>query len=133
MKKILLAYDGSPAAERALHTTAELATLSGSAVTLLGVLSPISPGSERYPASVPDDLGWALERARGVLSARGIEATTAEYEGDPAATIEWLADEEGFDTIVVGSRARGWLRRMLDGSVSGHVATHARETVVVAR
>lgn len=36
MKTILLAYGGSPAADRALNTAAELAQLSGSAVTVLG-------------------------------------------------------------------------------------------------
>lgn len=135
MKKILLAYDGSPAAERALSTAAELARLSGSTVTVLGVIPPVPYGSELYPVFVegPDDLAVALERARDELAALGIHATVHEYEGDPADTIEHLADVGAFDTIVVGSRDRSPLRRLLGGSVSAHVATHARETVVVAR
>ena len=38
-----------------------------------------------------------------------------------------------FDTIVLGSRGLGTFGRMLQGSVSEHVATHARATVVIAR
>jgi nucleotide-binding universal stress UspA family protein len=35
--------------------------------------------------------------------------------------------------VVVGSRGLGLLSRALQGSVSEHVATHSRTTVVVAR
>ena len=38
-----------------------------------------------------------------------------------------------FDTVVIGSRGLGALDRMLQGSVSEHVATHADATVIVAR
>ncbi len=44
-----------------------------------------------------------------------------------------MADERGYDTIVVGSRGLNALTKMLQGSVSDHVATHAHATVVVAR
>jgi nucleotide-binding universal stress UspA family protein len=47
--------------------------------------------------------------------------------------IEQLADERGYDTIVIGSRGLNTLTRMLQGSVSDHVATHAHTTVVIAR
>ena len=53
--------------------------------------------------------------------------------GDVARTIERVADERGYDTIVVGTRGLGSLARTLQGSVSEHVATHAHATVVVAR
>ena len=53
--------------------------------------------------------------------------------GDPARTIERVADERGYDTIIIGSRGLGTVARTLQGSVSEHVATHAHATVVVAR
>ena len=37
------------------------------------------------------------------------------------------------DVVVVGTRGLGALGRTLQGSVSEHVATHAKATVVVAR
>jgi nucleotide-binding universal stress UspA family protein len=63
----------------------------------------------------------------------GIEAELLEPAGDPAAAIERVAEAGGFDTIVVGSRGLGAVGRFLQGSVSEHVATHARATVVIAR
>ena len=48
-------------------------------------------------------------------------------------TIERVADERGYDTIVIGTRGVRSLARTLQGSVSEHVASHAHVTVVVAR
>ena len=53
--------------------------------------------------------------------------------GVTAPTIERVAQEGEFDAIVLGARPMGVLTRMLQGSVSEHVATHATTTVVVAR
>ncbi|HYL40651.1 MAG TPA: universal stress protein, partial [Candidatus Binatus sp.] len=53
--------------------------------------------------------------------------------GDPAERIEEVADQGDYDTIVIGSRGLGALGRALQGSVSSHVATHAKSTVIVAR
>lgn len=39
----------------------------------------------------------------------------------------------GGDTVVIGTRGLGAIGRMLQGSVSEHVATHASTTAVVAR
>ena len=68
-----------------------------------------------------------------MLALQGIESETIERTGDPARTIEDIALDGGFDTVVVGSRGLGPLSRFLQGSVSEHVATHACVTVVVAR
>ena len=64
---------------------------------------------------------------------RGIEPTLYEPAGEPASMIERIAQEGGYDVVVVGSRGLGPLSRFLEGSVSEHVATHAEATVIVAR
>ena len=46
--------------------------------------------------------------------------------------IEEEAERGGYDTIVIGSRRMGAVGRLLQGSVSEHVATHAKTTVVIA-
>ena len=56
-----------------------------------------------------------------------------EPAGDPAATIERVAAQGDYDTIVIGARGLGTIGRILQGSVSAHVATHAETTVVIAR
>jgi len=133
MHKILLAYDGGEPARRALDQTVELAKLLGAEVGVISVV-PVHPG--RAPIDPWDDRTVHAEElleARRLLREVGIEATLIEPGGDPARTIERIADERGYDTIVIGSRGLGTVARALQGSVSEHVAAHAHATVVVAR
>jgi nucleotide-binding universal stress UspA family protein len=50
-----------------------------------------------------------------------------------AQTIEDAAKAGALDTIVVGSRGLGAVSRYMQGSVSEHVATNAKASVVIAR
>ena len=133
MKRILVAYDGSEPARRALDTTIELAKLSGALVTVASVV-PVHPG--RVPIDPWDDPTihtQELQEAKRILGEHGIEADLVRPSGDPAKEIEALAETGGFDMIVVGSRGLGAISRFLQGSVSEHVATHAAATVVISR
>ncbi len=133
MNKILLAYDGGEPARRALDQTVELAKRFEATVGVISVV-PVRPG--RAPMDPWDDRTVHAEElleARKLLREAGIEAELLEPGGDPAKTIERMADERGYDTIVIGTRGLGALGRMLQGSVSEHVATNAHVTVVVAR
>jgi nucleotide-binding universal stress UspA family protein len=131
MRRILLAYDGSEPARRALDTAADLALTLGAA---LSVVSVVPTGSGHGVAGSPEDIAEharELQEAKRLLAERGIEVELMEPTGDPAATIERIADEGGFDTIVLGSRGLGTIGRMLKGSISEHVVSHAHATVVV--
>ena len=131
MKRILVAYDGSDPARRALDTTIELAKLSDALVTVVSVV-PVHPG--RVPIDPWDDAAvhtQELRDAKQILSEHGITAEFVRPSGDPAREIEELAETGGFDTVVVGSRGLGAVSRFLQGSVSEHVATHAGATVVI--
>jgi nucleotide-binding universal stress UspA family protein len=133
MKKILLAYDGGELAKRALEQTIELAKRFGADVGVVSVV-PVHPGGT--PVDPWDDRTVHAEElleARTLLREAGIEAALLEPGGDPARLIERIADERGYDTIVIGRRGLNSLARMLQGSVSDHVASHAHVTVVVAR
>ncbi len=133
MDKILLAYDGGEPARRALEQTIELAQRFNARV---GVISVVPVPSGRAPVAPWDDRTVHAEElleARRLLREAGIEADLMEPAGDPAKTIEHIADERGYDVIVIGSRGLGAVSRALQGSVSDHVAMHARATVVVAR
>ncbi len=133
MDKILLAYDGGEPARRALEQTIELARRFNATVGVVSVV-PVRP-------SLPNADPWddrtvhaqELIEARRLLREAGIEAELLEPGGDPARTIERIADERGYDTIVIGTRGLGTLARLIQGSVSDHVASHAHATVVVAR
>jgi len=133
MKKILLAYDGGEPAKRALEQTIELAVKFEAEVGVISVV-PVRPG--RAPIDPWDDRTVHAEElleARRALREAGIEAEMLEPGGDVAKTIERVADERGYDTIVIGSRGLGSLAKVLQGSVSEHVASHAHATVIVAR
>lgn len=133
MKKILVAYDGGEAAHKALETAATLAHALGASV---GVVSVVPVHAGRLGMDPWDDSeihAKELSEARRFLHERGIEAQLLEPVGEPAPTIERVAQEGGFDTIVVGSRGLNALERVLQGSVSEHVATHADSTVIVVR
>lgn len=133
MKRILLAYDGGEPAKRALETAVELAKKFDATISVISVV-PFHPG--RSPVDPWDDETVhyrELEEARSLLALQGIEAEMLERTGDPARTIERIAEYGGFDTVVIGTRGLGALSRFLQGSVSEHVATHAESTVVVVR
>ncbi|HEY8921935.1 MAG TPA: universal stress protein [Candidatus Limnocylindria bacterium] len=133
MKKILVAYDGTEPAEHALATAIDLAKAFDAAVGVVSVV-PIHAG--RAPIDPWDDRpihAAQLGQAQQILAKAGIEAQLHEPMGDPARAIERTAAESGYDTIVIGSRGLGRLERVLQGSVSEHVATHATETVIIRR
>lgn len=131
MKKILVAYDGSDPARHALDQAADLAAATGGSVTVVSVV-PVHPG--RVPIDPWDDRpvhDAELNEVKAILATRRITWDVLEPAGDPARTIERIADEGGYDTVVIGSRGLGTAARILQGSVSEHVATHTRATVVI--
>lgn len=73
----------------------------------------------------------AIEEARNELLLVGAEAYV--LSGNPAEEICQLATELSATAVVVGSRGRGGLNRLLLGSISDHVARHAPCSVVVSR
>ena len=77
------------------------------------------------------ELQKTVSKARTILAARQIAWDVLEPAGDPAKTIEKVAEEGGYDTVIMGSRGLGTAARVLQGSVSEHVATHANATVVI--
>jgi len=133
MKRILVAYDGGEPARHALGTAIDLATKFDAEISVVSVV-PYHPG--RAPMDPWDDQrvhAEALAEAERILAERGLRADLLEPLGDPASTIERIAKDGEFDTVVIGSRGLGTLSRFLQGSVSSHVATHANATVLVTR
>jgi nucleotide-binding universal stress UspA family protein len=133
MKRILVAYDGGEPAHHALETAIDLARRYDAQISVVSVV-PFHPG--RAPMDPWDDAAVhaeALADAKQILADNGMTADLLEPIGDPAATIERIANDGGYDTVVVGSRGLGAVSRFLQGSVSGHVATHTNATVIVTR
>jgi nucleotide-binding universal stress UspA family protein len=132
MKKILLAYDGGEPARRALETAAELARAFHAPVS---VVSVVPDAADRAAVDSSIDAcarAHGLQEAKRLLVAMGVEVELLEPSGDPARRIEQIAEEGGFDTIVIGSGDGTPIDRTFHGSVSRHVVAHAAATVVVA-
>lgn len=116
--RILLAYDGTPSARRALQRAAMIHR-EGDVVAVIHVLD-----------HGEDDDGH-LEEADRLLTARGIAATPIRATGNPARSICVAAERDGYDTIVVGRRNIGDRGLMLLGSVAARVVSGACCDVVV--
>jgi nucleotide-binding universal stress UspA family protein len=133
MKKVLVAYNGDEPSRLALERGADLALAFGAQLAVISVTPWRSDG---FPVDPWDDArahAKALEAAAEWLSRRGLAAELLSPSGDPARTIEDVALAGVFDTIVVGSRGPGSVARFMEGSVSEHVATNAKASVVIAR
>ena len=146
---ILLPTDGSDVALEA--ATRGLALLAApTKVTLLDVTSDLpldTGGGIEGPILTPeqaDELQKSEERgaqrsmAETEAAIKAVLPTTATIDqrtemGDPAAMICSVARDLGVDVIVVGSHGKGFLSRVLLGSVSEHVTRHAPCPVLVVR
>jgi nucleotide-binding universal stress UspA family protein len=159
IRTIVMGYDGTDVADRALDRAAELAerfgarvivlavgrsttiprpdlvpeTVGGPLMTAGGMTSAFPPESLPPPTEAePDEPTMRmLERARGALSARGIDADYVSAVGDPAEVLLQAADERDADLVVVGSRERGFLERLLGDGVDEKLARKTRRDVLL--
>jgi nucleotide-binding universal stress UspA family protein len=135
-RRILVCYDGSAESERALTRAAELASAVPVRVTVVSVADSLYPGRDWYGEVDPSeevDHRRLLERATQTLAEHGIEPATIEPIGDVADEIVDVARDTDAALIVVGTRHRGIIRRLLFGSVSGEMVVDAPCDVLVVR
>ena len=133
MKSIVLAYDGSDPAKRALERTGELA--NGAAVTVVSAVQVLATGG-RATAIVDEDEVAArkqdLTEAAAYLRSKGIEPQAVEAHGiDVGKTIVDEAREVNADLIVVGSSGKNLAKRVVLGSVSSKVVHGAPCDVLI--
>jgi nucleotide-binding universal stress UspA family protein len=133
MKKILLAYDGGEPARRALETAGQLTRAFHASLSVVSVVPEVAGRPPRDPSNEACLHARELQEAKRLLAEMGLEVELLEPSGDPARRIEQIAEEGGFDTIVLGCGGDHQPDGARRGRVSGHVVTHAAATVVVAR
>jgi nucleotide-binding universal stress UspA family protein len=127
--RIGVGYDGSPESQAALALARELAAHHGAAVHVLEVVEIRSLAYSGFGGMA---YGVALENM--VTEAR---KRVDEMEGVAGKVVIGLAGEEvaafgaGVDLLVVGSRGYGPLRRLILGSTSQYLASHARSPLLV--
>jgi nucleotide-binding universal stress UspA family protein len=131
MRRIIVGYDGSPSAKRALARAADLAA-PGAELTIVSVVRVLAGrGGIAYDPIEQDDTTAALAEASRELADRGLRARIIQGHGDPARLIAAQAEELEADLVVVGTEHKGLLERLLLGSVSSDVVHRAPTEVLV--
>jgi nucleotide-binding universal stress UspA family protein len=136
---IVCGLDGSSASCEALQVAHRLGERLGLRLVLAHVLPlPIIAAAPQVAfAADPRDLEIDGRAGRELLeqAARaadvGAEAARRVEFGDPAERLLVVAEEEGAEMIVVGSRRRGAWDAALHGSVPAALATRATRPVLV--
>jgi len=149
MNKILVPYDGSPAAGKAAEKAIELAKRDSAEVTFLTVVHvPSDIINEALGVTVTD---ISVSRAAATISARtehdkkmvkeflekldhqGVTVESKITLGEAAEQILSHSQDENFDLIVMGSRGLSGAKRFLLGSVAQKVIADAVCPVLVVK
>jgi nucleotide-binding universal stress UspA family protein len=133
--KIVVGYDGSAGAKRALERAAELGR-NGDPITVISVVE-LHASTGRGPGAAGQmsaaERRQELREATEFLEGKGLEVRSVEGHGSPAQTIAEEAEESGADLIVVGTHGRGAVARAVVGSVSTKLVHDAPCDVLVVR
>lgn len=143
MKRILIALDYDPTAQKVAETGFSLCKEFGDEVTLLhviespsyytsgvynpimgfaGFLSPGLPGDEEIDQVISGTVEY-LQKTKEHLGHH--EIRTLVREGIPGEIILSVAAEMKMDMIVMGSHSRRWLEKILMGSITEYVLHHS--------
>jgi len=151
-RRILVGTDGSDNAKRAIHVAVDVARRMKAEIVIAyaipqpGLLMAIPPvaalPAEGYAVSLEDYYKEAKDRARKLVAeavelakGNGISARGEVLDG-LGSVVEQLvefAEKEKVDLVCVGTRGLSGFRRLLLGSVSNGLVSHAPCAVLVVR
>jgi len=133
-RTVVVGYDGSPAAERALHGAAAVAGSGGRIVVVTAMPRPEDELVFEHLLDPPVAEPQAeLEHAAVLLAEHDVEASTVVVEADPVEALIEVALEVDAAMIVVGARGDSYLERTLRGSVSERLVARAPCHLLVVR
>lgn len=133
-KKILVASDGSKFSEDAVYEAINYAKSYGGSLSIINVVYTNDEVMATAPSLVDNMVQKAkehLESLKALAQAENIDADVFVREGEPYQGITDVARELGADTIVIGSRGKTALKRILIGSVTSRVIGMAPCPVLV--
>lgn len=140
MKRILVGFDGSEPALRALDFAATVAKRLDARLSVVYVVEPFVFPADLAPQAIVDlterHREYAeklLEGAVARLSADGLQVERLVEVGSPAAELVRLAADPEVSLLVVGTSGRGLSARLLLGSVANRVLHHCEKPVLIVR
>jgi len=140
---ILIAYDDSESADRALDRAIVEANSSGDTLVVLSVLEMlldpegpqnfgnINESAEMMPLVEPPELEPLFARARVRIEAAGLEADYVWAVGNAADKIGATARDREARLVVLGSHRHGFLSRLIGTDVAAEVERELGSTVLV--
>lgn len=135
MNQIVVWYDGSENARRALEKVIEFARYGAKVTVVSAVHIPVLvgyPGAKEH-SSEAAQANSALHEASALLVQFGVEAELVEGPGTPEAVIVDEARQRDADLIVVGTRGLNVVKRLVLGSVSTKLVHDAPCSVLAVR
>jgi nucleotide-binding universal stress UspA family protein len=146
VRRILVGYDGSAGAQRALERAIEEAQKTRAHITVVSVLNvPLDPDVPRNFGTLddisdregealgpPPEVVEHLAAARARLAEAGIDADLTWGAGPPGDVIVKAAERVRADVIVVGEHHHGFLARFVGADVGADVQRAAGCDVILA-
>ncbi len=140
MKRILVGVDGSDASHHAAGLAAEIALRFGARLTLAYAVPRLLLPPDAYGltlAEVEAEHESFAQRlvadAMAKVAEAGVETDTVVLHGSPAESLAEAARAPDVDRVVVGSRGRGAVARVLLGSVTDRLVHICSKPVLVTR
>lgn len=119
--KVLVAYDGSPSAMKAIDRMSKSAVFEGLEITLLHVDNGSGP------------IGARIDDAVRALGAAGLTATARTVEGEPDEALQAIVASEGFDLLVMGAYGHSRIRNLIIGSTTTAMVQAVKIPVLLYR
>jgi len=131
IERILVAVAGRGLCEEMVNMLMNIPAFQGASITLLHVVTP---------KTIADDMAAKLEEG-GKILAEAVQSIKVDpnkvnarlKQGDPKTIVCEVAEEENADLIIMGSRALGRLRAILEGSVSQYVFQLASRPMLLVK
>ncbi|MEZ5375050.1 MAG: universal stress protein [Acidimicrobiales bacterium] len=138
---IVVGFDGSPTALRALDTAAQLVADTGVVHVVTAFRLPSAGDTAGLLAQMPEEFRINynptaapeadLLRAATFLADRKVDCQPHLVDDHPASAILDIADQVDAQLIIVGSRGMSRSTRFLRGSVSTRIASHSARSFMV--
>jgi len=138
-KKILVAYNGTPESQSALHECIRIKPPPSTEIHLLAVVQLSTYGMaggyapELAFTTKREMMEQELERGRALMAAAGLKVAPHLQMGEPVEVIGALADALAIDLIIVGHpRRKALAMRWWRGSMDALLIERVKASILVA-